>query len=103
MNSPRRHIHLGARLEAAEKVRRGEMTARDAALAIGVTESEVLLWVASGERALSFDDVLVSPDVQRLTRRAQRLVALISEADNAIRSLTQRLVHGRRSAPRGAE
>jgi hypothetical protein len=103
MNSPRRHIHLGARLEAAEKVRRGETTARDAAAALGVDEGEVLRWVASGERPLSFDDVLVSPEAQRLTRRAQRLVALISEADDAIRGLTQLLAQGRRGAARGAE
>ena len=103
MSSPRRHIHLGARLEAAERVRRGETSARDAAAALGVDESEVLGWVASGERPLSFDDVLVSPEAQRLTRRAQRLVALISEADDAIRALTQMLAQGRNTAPRGAE
>jgi len=89
-----RHIHLGTRLEIAEKVRGGELAAAEAARSLGVAESEVLRWVASGERPLSFDDVLVPPDVQRLTRRAQRLVALIAKADDAIRSLTQRLAQG---------
>lgn len=103
MNSPRRHIHLGTRLETADKVRHGEISAADAARALGVPESDVLQWVASGERPVSFDDVLVSPDAQRLTRRAQRLVALIAEADAAIRALTQRLTRGRRPAPGGAE
>jgi hypothetical protein len=103
MNSPRKHIHLGTRLEAADRVRRGEITAADAARALGVSEGDVLEWVASGERPVSFDDVLVSPDAQRLTRRAQRLVVLIAEADSAIRALTQRLTQGRRPAPEGAE
>jgi len=103
MNSPRRHVHLGTRLEAAQDVRRGKRTAREVARGLGVDEEEVMRWVASGERPVSFDDVFASPDVQRLTRRARRLVALIAEADVAIRALTLRLAEGRRAAARGAE
>jgi DNA-binding transcriptional LysR family regulator len=43
----------------------------------------------------------VTPEARRLTRRAQRLVALISDADAAIREMTQRL--GRGSPPQGAD
>lgn len=99
----RKHIHLGTRLEAAERVRRGETSAREAAQSLGVPESEVLRWVASGEKPISLDDVFVPPEVQRLTRRAQRLVALIAAAERDIRALTQRLVEGRRRAPQGAD
>ena len=98
-----RHIHLGTRLEVAESVRSHHSTAEEAAEALGVPVAEVMDWVASGERAVSIDEVLVSPDAQRLTRRAQRLVALIAQADAAIRELTDRLVQATRAAHHGAE
>jgi len=99
----RKHIHLGTRLEAAERVRRGETSAREAAQALGVAESEVQRWVASDEKPIAIEDVVVAPEVRRLTRRAQRLVALIAAAEREIRSLTQRLVEGRRRSPQGAD
>lgn len=92
--SHHRHVHLGTRLEVAESIRRHRATPEEAAQALGVPVREVLEWVASGERPVSIDEVLVSPDAQRLTRRAQRLVALIARADAAIRELTDRLAHG---------
>ena len=98
MSSSRRHIHLGTRLETAEKVRRGELSAREAADALGVAEGEVLRWVESGERPVSIEEVFVTPEARRLTRRARRLVALIAEADVAIREMTKRLTHRRRAA-----
>ncbi len=98
-----RHVHLGTRLEVAESIRQHRSTPEEAAQALGVPVREVMDWVASGERAVSIDEVLVSPDAQRLTRRAQRLVALIAQADAAIRELTDRLVHGVRAAHHGAE
>jgi hypothetical protein len=101
MNSPRRHIHLGTRLEVAEKVRRGELAVRAAADALGVPEAEVARWVESADRPMTIDEVVVTPEARRLTRRAQRLVALISDADAAIREMTQRL--GRGSPPQGAD
>ena len=102
MNSPRRHIHLGTRLEMAERVRRGELTAREAADRLGVREAEVAFWLASGERPVTIDEVVVTAEARRLTRRAERLVALIEEADAAIREMTQRLGRAR-GAPQGAE
>jgi hypothetical protein len=98
-----RHIHLGKRLEVAESIRRHQSTPEEAAAALGVPVDEVMDWVASDERAVSIDEVLVSPDAQRLTRRAQRLVALIAQADAAIRELTDRLAHATRAAHHGAE
>ena len=103
MNSPRRHIHLGTRLEVAEKVRRGELTAREAADRMGVREAEVARWLESDERPVTIDEVVVTADARRLTRRAERLVALIEEADAAIREMTQRLARARGAAPQGAE
>jgi hypothetical protein len=101
--SQQRHVHLGTRLEVAESIRRHRTTAEEAARSLGVPVSEVMKWVESGERPVSIDDVLVSPDAQRLTRRAERLVALIAEADAAIRALTERMTRGPRAAGHGAE
>ncbi len=98
-----RHVHLGTRLEVAESIRRRQSTPEEAAQALGVPVSEVMAWVASSERSVSIDEVLVSPEAQRLTRRAQRLVALIAQADAAIRELTERLARGTRVAHHGAE
>ena len=98
-----RHIHLGTRLEVAESIRRHRATPEEAAQALGVPVREVMDWVASSERPVSIDEVLVSPDARRLTRRAQRLVALIAQADAAIRELTERLARGVHAAHHGAE
>jgi hypothetical protein len=99
----RRHIHIGARLEAAERVRRGVASAAETARSLGVSEEEVMSWVRSGERPMSVDDVFAPPEARRLTRRAERLVALIAQAERDIRALTARLVEGRRREPQGAD
>ncbi len=91
MSSNPRHIHLGTRAEVAERVRRGRITAIEAARELGVGEDEVRRWVASGERPLVLDEIVASPEALRLTRRAQRLVALIASYDTAIRMLSRRL------------
>ena len=85
---------MGTRLEVAERVRRGLVDAAEAARSLGVDEGEVARWVASGERPMSLDDVFAPPEARRLTRRAQRLVALITSCDATIRSLTRRLEAG---------
>jgi len=94
MNSNARHIHLGTRAETAQRVRLGRVSASEAARELGVEESEVQRWVASGERPVMLDEIVASPEALRLTRRAQRLVALISSHDSIIRSLTRRLEAG---------
>ena len=97
MNSNRKHIHLGTRLEVAQSIRRGETTPEQAAQLLEVSASEVNRWVASGERPVTFEEVLVSPETRRLTRRAERLVELIAQAEVTIRALTQQLVGGKRT------
>jgi hypothetical protein len=96
MNSVRirRHVHLGERLEAIERIRKGELSLGQAAMQLGVTPAAVLNWmnIHADDRAMSIDEVLVPADVQRLTRRAQRLAALISRADSTIRVLSRQLV-----------
>jgi hypothetical protein len=47
--------------------------------------------------------VFAPPEARRLTRRAQRLVALIAQADREIRALTALLLEGRSRAPQGAD
>lgn len=87
----RRHIPLGERLEAAERVRSGRMDVLTAAMKLGVPPDEIERWVASRERAVSVAEVVSSPAEVRLTRRAERLVALIAAADSVIGRLTDRL------------
>ena len=103
MNSAHRHVHLGTRLEVAQKVRRGECSAEQAAARLEVAPDEVRRWVASAERSVTFDEVLASPEVSRLTRRAARLVALVSAAEVTIRLLTRQLAAGKGTAGQGAE
>jgi hypothetical protein len=87
----RRHIPLGERLEAAEHIRAGRMDVLATAMKMGVPPEEIERWVASRERPVTVAEVLASPAELRLTRRAERLVALIATADTMIRLLTDRL------------
>ena len=95
MNSvkPQRHVHLGERLDAIERIRRGELSLGQAAAELGVTPALVLHWmnIHADDRTVRIEEVLVPPRVQSLTRRAQRLLALISEADSTIRVLNRQL------------
>jgi hypothetical protein len=86
-----RHVPLGRRLEAAERVRAGTWAVDEAAQALGVAPEEVERWVASDERAVNVADIVASPHERRLTRRAERLVDLIAAADELIRRLNERL------------
>ena len=94
MNSNGRHIHLGTRAEIAQRVRSGRTTALEAARELGIEEREVRRWVESGERPLVLDEIVASPEALRLTRRARRLVALITACEATIRALTRRLEAG---------
>jgi len=87
----RRHIPLGERLDAAEEIRAGRMDVLTAAMKLGVPPEEIERWVASRERPVTFAEVVTSPAELRLTRRAERLVALIAAADALIHALTGRL------------
>jgi hypothetical protein len=95
MNSikPQRHVHLGERLEAIERIRCGELSLGQAAAGLGVTPAQVLHWmnIHADDRTVRIEEVVVPADVQRLTRRAQRLVALIAEADSIIRSMSRQM------------
>jgi hypothetical protein len=98
-----RNILLCTGLLAALRLLSGRAEACDIARALGVDEAEVRRWVESGEKPVTFDDLFVPPEAQRLTRRARRLVALIAQAERDIRALTARLVEGRRGEPQGAD
>jgi hypothetical protein len=87
----RRHVPLGARLDAAERIRAGLLDVDGACRDFGVAPEEIARWVASDERPVSVADVLASPAERRLTRRAERLVALIAAADALIQELNERL------------
>lgn len=91
--SRRHHVHLGDRLAVIEKIRTKAMTPEQAAARLGVAEAEVQGWmqVHAKDRIVSLDEARVSPDVARLSRRAERLVELIESADLTIRILNRML------------
>jgi hypothetical protein len=84
-------VALGARLDAAERIRAGLLDVDGACRDFGVPPDEIERWVASDERPVTVAEVLASPAERRLTRRAQRLVALIGAADALIQELNERL------------
>ena len=92
-NKRRRHIHLGDRLEVIERIRASQITAEQAASELGVSAEEVHLWmqVHADDRIVALDDTRVSPEVRRLSKRAERLVGLIANADLTIRILNRML------------
>jgi len=92
-NKRRRHVHLGERLEVIERIRARQVTPEQAAAELGVLEEEVHLWlqVHADDRIVALDDTRVSPEVRRLSRRAERLVELIANADVTIRVLNRML------------
>ena len=93
MTKRRRHVHLGDRLEVLERIRGGQVTPEQAAGELGVPAEEVHLWlqVHADDRIVALDDTRVSPEVRRLSRRAERLVELIANADLTIRVLNRML------------
>lgn len=105
-NKRRRHVHLGDRLEVIERIRAGQVTPEVAAGELGVPAEEVHLWlqVHADDRIVALDDTRVSPEVRRLSKRAERLVELIANADLTIRVLNRMLAEmsaGRSTARHG--
>ena len=101
-----RHVHLGERLNAIERIRAGEITPEEAANELDVPPAAVHEWMAvhANDRIFSLEEARVAPEVQKLSRRAQRLVELIETADDTIRALSRRLVdaHKLKARPRDA-
>jgi DNA-directed RNA polymerase specialized sigma subunit len=93
MNKRRRHIHLGERLDAIERIRAGEATPEQVSAELEVLPEEVHQWmqVHADDRIVSLDETRVQPEVRRLSRRAERLVELIANADVTIRILNRML------------
>jgi len=89
----KRHVHLGERLEAIERVRRRSITVEEAARLYGVDSDDVKRWleIYPDEKPVTFDEVVQSPDVVRLTRRTQRLADLIATSESTIRVLRRLL------------
>lgn len=88
-NARARHVHLGERLDIVDRIRRGELDVEGAARRCGVHGDEVRRWLElhSNERPVTLEEVVQSPDVVRLTRRAQRLAELIATSESTIRTL----------------
>jgi hypothetical protein len=86
-----RFVHLGERLFAIGRIRAGELNAREAAAELGVPVEEVLHWLHAhaGERTLTFEELRQSgsSEVQKLSRRAQRLADLVAHAERMLRDL----------------
>jgi len=106
MNKRRRHVHLGERLDAIQRIRAKDATPEQLAAEFGVPAEEVHQWmqVHGDDRIVSLDETRVQPEVRRLSRRAERLVALIANADVTIRVLNRMLAEasaGRSPTPEG--
>jgi len=91
-------VHLGDRLLAIGRIREGMLTAAEAARELGVDVDEVIGWqqVHAFERMVSLDEMrgAGSPEVQRLSKRAERLADLVADAERELRELHQELLHG---------
>jgi len=72
-----------------DRIRRGELDVEGAARRTGVDGDEVRRWLEAhaGDRPVTLEEVVQSPDVVRLTRRAQRLAELIATSESMIRAL----------------
>jgi hypothetical protein len=93
----RRHVHLGERLDAIARVRRGE-SIEEVAVDLGVAAEDVEAWCAAlaGERVHSLEVMPHgdSPERMRLVRRARRLADLVAESERTLRDLHQELIRG---------
>jgi hypothetical protein len=94
--SKRRHVHLGERLEVIERIRAGQTNPEEAAEEIGVSAEQVHVWmqIHADERIVALDDTRISPEVRRLSRRAELLVELIASEELTIRILSRMLAEG---------
>ena len=84
-----RHVHLGERLDIVDRIGRGELDVEGAARRCEVDADEIRRWLElhAGDRPVTLEEVVQSPDVVRLTRRAQRLAELIATSESTIRTL----------------
>lgn len=91
-----RHVHLGTRLLWVERIRRGEASCEQAAAELGVAVELVRRWLQrhAGERPMTIDEIVMRPDVLRLTKRAERLAQLIAMSESTLRTLNQLLRNG---------
>jgi hypothetical protein len=95
-------VHLGDRLLAIGRIRAGTLTVGEAARDLGVGVDEVVGWqqVHALERVVSLEELRGGgcAEVQRLSRRAQRLAGLVADAERELRRLHQELLHGNKFA-----
>ena len=91
-----RHVHLGTRLVWVERIRRGEANCEEAAGELGVPVELVRRWLErhAGERPITIDEIVMRPDVLRLTKRVERLAQLIAMSESTLRTLNQLLRNG---------
>jgi hypothetical protein len=91
-----RHVHLGERLAAIERIRRGRHTPEEAAAEAGVPVEEVMRWleVHGEDRIMRVDEVAEPEEVRNLTQRLQMLVDMIGSAEEEIRGLVRQLARG---------
>jgi hypothetical protein len=87
----RRFVHLGDRLFAIGRIRAGSIGIDEAARELGVERAEVVHWmdVHASECLVTFEELREkpSPEVEKLTRRAQRLADMVAQAERLLRDL----------------
>ena len=94
----KRFVHLGDRLLAIGRIRRGVLTVAQAAADLGVTTEDVIGWQQQHafERLVSIEDIRSpsSARVQRLARRTEQLASLVADTERELRELHQELLRG---------
>ena len=100
----RKHVHLGERLEAIDRIREGHAGVDDVAREMGVSSAEVRDWQHrhSGDRTVSLSEIRQpqTPEEARLAARVHLLARLVASAEHELRALHEEYI---RSLPASNE
>jgi transposase-like protein len=104
MNQRRKHVHLGERLEAIDRIREGRAGVDQVAREMGVSSADVREWQHrhSSDRTVLLAEIRrpQSAEESRLAARVQLLARLVADADRELRALHEEYI---RSLPASNE
>lgn len=93
-----KHVHLGERLEAIDRIREGAAGIDQVAREMGVSAGVVRDWQRhhAGDRMVSLAEIRhpQSPEESRLATRVQLLARLVADADRELRLLHEEFIRG---------
>lgn len=104
MNTKRKFVHLGDRLDAIDRIREGRTDVERAARELGVTPAQVRDWqrMHAADRTVTLAEVRGprTPEEARLGARVKLLARLVADADRELRALHEAYI---RSLPASNE